>query len=308
MAINNFKPFAVGSGANVLSQSDYEALAALLTGFVSGTAQSAQLNKVWRQSSIMSAVLAQFIADNSGQDSIDDGTTTTLLQNLKVALNAAGITAPQFDISKKNATTEFVKKSGFQFSQTYFYSAGPIALSASQAGGFIDLASAYSGSVTLPALSSVPDGATFYIWSGTASSVTVQRSGSDVIYVNGSSVSSLSLGNGDTLVIGKSGSANSWVAMWGSAQFPYSAVYASLAPKPATAVGAGQFQVLIAATGSAFTLPSGGTWAFFALPFNTSGQVSTSILAPVSSVAAGGTPVGAATAGYFWYGFVWRLQ
>ncbi|WP_176317400.1 hypothetical protein [Burkholderia vietnamiensis] len=308
MAINNFKPFAVGSGANVLSQSDYEALAALLTGFVSGTAQSAQLNKVWRQSSIMSAVLAQFIADNSGQDSIDDGTTTTLLQNLKVALNAAGITAPQFDISKKNATTEFVKKSGFQFSQTYFYSAGPIALSASQAGGFIDLASAYSGSVTLPALSSVPDGATFYIWSGAASSVTVQRSGSDVIFVNGAAVTSLTLNNGDTLVIGKSGPASAWVAMWGSAQFPYSAVGAALAPKPTLTAGVGQFQIVIATMGTAWTLPAGGTWAYFTLPFNASGNVSTSSPAPQAGVSAGGASPGTATAGYFWYGFAWRLQ
>ncbi|AOJ93306.1 hypothetical protein WK22_10515 [Burkholderia multivorans] len=88
MAINNFKPFAVGAGANVMTQADYEALAALLTGFQSGTAQSQQLNKVWRQSSIMSAVLAQFIVDLTGQDAIDDGATATLLANLKMAVQA----------------------------------------------------------------------------------------------------------------------------------------------------------------------------------------------------------------------------
>ncbi|MDN7820727.1 hypothetical protein [Burkholderia vietnamiensis] len=88
MANNNFKPFAAAGGANVMAQADYEALAALLTGFQSGTAQSAQLNKVWRQSSIMSAVLAQFIVDLTGQDAIDDGTTATLLANLKMAVQA----------------------------------------------------------------------------------------------------------------------------------------------------------------------------------------------------------------------------
>ncbi|AOI67107.1 hypothetical protein WS51_18365 [Burkholderia territorii] len=88
MANNNFKAFAAGANANVMTQADYEALAALLTGFVSGTAQSAQLNKVWRQSSIMAAVLAQFIADLTGQDAIDDGTTATLLTNLKTAVQA----------------------------------------------------------------------------------------------------------------------------------------------------------------------------------------------------------------------------
>lgn len=86
MAINNFKPFAVGAGANVMTQADYETLAALLTGFQSGTAQSAQLNKVWRQSSIMAAVLAQFIVDLTGQDAIDDGTTSSLLAGLKSAV------------------------------------------------------------------------------------------------------------------------------------------------------------------------------------------------------------------------------
>lgn len=85
MANNNFKPFAAAAGANVMAQADYEALAALLTGFQSGTAQSAQLNKVWRQSSIMAAVLAQFIVDRSGKDAIDDGTTATLLANLKLS-------------------------------------------------------------------------------------------------------------------------------------------------------------------------------------------------------------------------------
>ncbi|RQU16223.1 hypothetical protein DF153_21420 [Burkholderia cenocepacia] len=88
MANNNFKPFAAAGGANVMTQADYEALAALLTGFQSGTAQSQQLNKVWRQSSIMAAVLAQFIVDLTGQDAIDDGTTATLLANLKTAVQA----------------------------------------------------------------------------------------------------------------------------------------------------------------------------------------------------------------------------
>ncbi|MEB4733991.1 hypothetical protein OXV40_33630, partial [Burkholderia contaminans] len=88
MAKNNFKAFAAGAGANVMTQADYEALSALLTGFVSGTATSVQLNKVWRQSSIMSAVLAQFIVDLTGQDAIDDGTTATLLANLKAAVQA----------------------------------------------------------------------------------------------------------------------------------------------------------------------------------------------------------------------------
>ena len=55
---------------------------------IGGVAQSAQLNKVWRQSSIMAAVLAQFISDRTGQDVLDDGTTATILANLKLSAAA----------------------------------------------------------------------------------------------------------------------------------------------------------------------------------------------------------------------------
>ncbi|MEB2535916.1 hypothetical protein SB394_02905 [Burkholderia sp. BCCIQ04A] len=86
---NDFLPFATGPGANVVDQATYGALTALTTGFVSGTAQSQQLNKVWRQSSIMSAVIAQFIVAQTGQAAVDDGTTPTLLANFTKAVNAA---------------------------------------------------------------------------------------------------------------------------------------------------------------------------------------------------------------------------
>ncbi|WP_250481911.1 hypothetical protein [Caballeronia sp. NCTM5] len=88
MATNDFLPFAVGGSANVLSQSAYAALAALTNGYQSGVANSAQINKTFRQSSIMAAVLAQFISDQTGANSVDDGTTATLLANLKLAVRA----------------------------------------------------------------------------------------------------------------------------------------------------------------------------------------------------------------------------
>lgn len=85
---NDFLPFATANGANVLTQAQYAALAALATGYQSGVANSAQLNKTWRQSSIMAAVLAQFIVNSTGQPAIDDGTTATLLANLAAAVSA----------------------------------------------------------------------------------------------------------------------------------------------------------------------------------------------------------------------------
>ncbi|MDN7476124.1 hypothetical protein QZM71_14795 [Burkholderia multivorans] len=86
---NDFLPFATGPGANVVDQAAYAALGALTTGFLSGTAQSMQLNKVWRQSSIVAAVIAQFIVAQTGQAAVDDGTTATLLANFTKAVNAA---------------------------------------------------------------------------------------------------------------------------------------------------------------------------------------------------------------------------
>ncbi|RQZ78856.1 hypothetical protein DF056_20910 [Burkholderia cepacia] len=90
MAIqNDFLPFAVGAGANVLTQSAYAALAAIESGYQAGTAQSAACNKTWRQSSVMTAVIAQFIVAQTGQPAIDDGTTGALLANFTQAVSAA---------------------------------------------------------------------------------------------------------------------------------------------------------------------------------------------------------------------------
>lgn len=86
MATNNFKPFAQAASANVMSQSDYEALSALLTGFQSGKASSAQINKALRQSSVMAYVLAQFISDSANVDVLDNGTPASILANMKVGM------------------------------------------------------------------------------------------------------------------------------------------------------------------------------------------------------------------------------
>lgn len=83
---NDFLPFAVGAGANVLSQSAYAALSAIANGYSSGVAQSSALNKTWRQSSIMAAVISSFIVAQTGQAAVDDGTTATLLANFTQAV------------------------------------------------------------------------------------------------------------------------------------------------------------------------------------------------------------------------------
>lgn len=88
MPTNDFKPFAADGAANVIPQSGYTSLPALVTGFQAGEAFSAQCNKVWRQSSIIAAVIGQFIVDKTGEDAVDDGTIGTLLSQLEAAIAA----------------------------------------------------------------------------------------------------------------------------------------------------------------------------------------------------------------------------
>lgn len=89
MASSDFLTFATGSGANVVSQSTYASMAALGPGFQTGIAQSNQLNKVWRQGSIMAAVIGQLITNVLGQNVVDDGTTATILGNLLTTIMKA---------------------------------------------------------------------------------------------------------------------------------------------------------------------------------------------------------------------------
>lgn len=89
MATNDFLTFSAASGANVVTQSAWVGLSTLRAqGFQSGVAQSAQVNKAIRQASIISSIVAQYVADTVGQDVLDDGTTATILGNLKSAIRA----------------------------------------------------------------------------------------------------------------------------------------------------------------------------------------------------------------------------
>lgn len=79
MATNDFLPFAAAGGANVLSQSDWLALAARLSGYTAGVATSSQINKGLRQSAAMSAMLGQLISTYGLRDALDDGNSANLL-------------------------------------------------------------------------------------------------------------------------------------------------------------------------------------------------------------------------------------
>lgn len=197
-ATNDFLPFAVGGSANVVSQSAYAALSALLTnGFQSGIANSQQLNKVWRQSSIMAAVLGTII-QQSGQNATDDGTTSALVTNLKAALMGSKVSI--------NAVTGAVTLTNANAGQTQVLTGSP----------------AYS--VTLPLASTCASGTVLsFINVGTAN-VTIQRQGTtDTIKPNATGITSIVLTPGDTLEVECDGS-GTWYAFDGSAVLPYAGV------------------------------------------------------------------------------------
>ncbi|WP_322073320.1 hypothetical protein [Burkholderia cepacia] len=199
MATNDFLVFGGGSSPNVIDQPSYAALAARLAGFQSGTALSAQLNKVWRQSSIMAAVLAQFTANFSGQNSVDDGTTATLLANLQAAINAAGITAPQFDSSTSFATTAFVQRALGNYAGALVINAAST-LTKAAAGQIVELNGTSTFITTLPLSAVVGVGGRMAFINQSGVDQTVATQGTENIWSYfGGLVSSIVLHSGDSL-------------------------------------------------------------------------------------------------------------
>ncbi|WP_235184765.1 phage tail protein [Photorhabdus temperata] len=72
-----------------MSNDEYAALAARVNGFSAGVAKSRELNKAWRQSSIITHILADFIAKESGNDVLDNGNIDALKSNLALAIKNA---------------------------------------------------------------------------------------------------------------------------------------------------------------------------------------------------------------------------
>ncbi|MGV7960886.1 phage tail protein [Photorhabdus tasmaniensis] len=84
---NDFKAFSISNNANVVSQERYEESRSLKTGFPPDNVTTHELNKVLRQSSTISSVVANFIATHSGGDDVlDDGDIAKLTAQLNRAL------------------------------------------------------------------------------------------------------------------------------------------------------------------------------------------------------------------------------
>lgn len=95
-----------------------------------------------------------------------------------------------------------------------------------------------------------------------------------------------------------------WWRVWNSAIDGNGGQPPSPKPRAATTSDIGHFARLLPDAGVAATLPSGGTWAYMALLHNAS---TGALVGSGISVAAGGTEVGAASAGNQWTALIWRV-
>ncbi|BCF96644.1 hypothetical protein PPGU19_012130 [Paraburkholderia sp. PGU19] len=99
-------------------------------------------------------------------------------------------------------------------------------LAASVAGGTVSGNAASATTQTLPAAGSVASGVRIEFININTGVMTVSRAGSDTITANSAPVTTIALGNGDTLTLESNG-ANGWYAVGGSVQLAFSAVFGS---------------------------------------------------------------------------------
>jgi hypothetical protein len=87
---SQYLPIAAASGANVDTQADFAGSGYQTLGFTSGIVRSAEVNKCLRQSSMMSAALAQFVCNQLGVNLNDDGNLENLIENVTAAVQQSG--------------------------------------------------------------------------------------------------------------------------------------------------------------------------------------------------------------------------
>ncbi|MFP5276994.1 MAG: hypothetical protein ACLGPM_07755 [Acidobacteriota bacterium] len=87
----DYLPVATAAGANVDSQANFNGSGYQQDGFASGIAQPYQANKIWRQSSMIGAAVANFVSQLLAVDVLDDGDLTNLISNFTAAVKKAAL-------------------------------------------------------------------------------------------------------------------------------------------------------------------------------------------------------------------------
>lgn len=98
MPTNQIQPFALGGGAYVLSPTAYAALGARTSGFPPGLLPKEWLNTALRQANFVTATVAKFVFDYSGQDVLDDGDISGLEAKMLLAIQngASGVLTKRY--------------------------------------------------------------------------------------------------------------------------------------------------------------------------------------------------------------------
>ncbi|OCA55090.1 gp53-like domain-containing protein [Photorhabdus namnaonensis] len=99
---NDFKAFSISPDANIVSQEEYEERQELNMGIFPNVISIDLLNKVLRQSSTISSVVANFISTQGGDDVLDDGNIDKLTAQLNTALEQKALTGiPNASLTQK---------------------------------------------------------------------------------------------------------------------------------------------------------------------------------------------------------------
>lgn len=148
-----------------------------------------------------------------------------LLQAIRTIRQTNLTTPAQFDNSKNAATTEFVQRALGNFAYSQVLSSSTI-LNAGYMGQNVWLAGASNYTITLPPVSTLTTGAVLYFWSSNPGTVTINRAGTDNILVKSTSVTTFTIGEGDSLYL-VANPAIGWIAFGGSKQLAYASVFQS---------------------------------------------------------------------------------
>lgn len=146
---------------------------------------------------------------------------------LLTALRGSGLflTAPQFDNSRAAATTEYVNRTGVQYSGFAVYSSSAT-LSASDVGGVASFASNTPVTARLPATAEIIQGATVKVVNAGSGIVTVSTASAiDVLCASNGAQGTISIGLGETAEFIKLN--NQWRLVGGNVALKYSAMSAS---------------------------------------------------------------------------------
>jgi hypothetical protein len=169
------------------------------------------------------------LADALGDDANFAATMTNLLA-LKAPLASPVLTgapkAPtpaQFDNDTSIATTAFVKAAGHQFSSFVSYAATSN-IPAAACGKIVQLSQSAAATYTLPAAADCPNGGVIYLKHTGSSTATVARAGADAITAGSGTVTSITLGVGDDLVLVSNGN-NAWFSVGGTAEFAFASAF-----------------------------------------------------------------------------------